>query len=205
MQENWKDVIIRIGRVLQEFVNPLESQATIAFVRPSRPVAYQVPLSRFGTAEELSKRLLASGLNWCWLSAWGTQQRSPTPPTTETVAELIRDLQEEVDGEGNHRLVFLFAHDSGATERLCAPSVLREALEVFAAGQPEPIRLVLISLPDCAYGYLFVPQAPIEAVRHLLDMWRVAPKREYPYSHLQSAQLETVVSLLMVDNDSRDG
>ncbi len=205
MQENWKNVISRIGWVLREFVNPLEEQATIAFVRPSRPIAYQVPLSRFGTTEQLSRRLLASGLNWCWLSAWDTQQRSPTPLTVETVAELIRDFQEEVDGEGNHRLILLFGHDSAAAEQLCASSVLREALEAFAAGEQGPIRLVLISLPDCAYGYLFVPHAPIEAVRYLLNVWQVVPKREYPYSHLQSAQLETVLSLLMADNDLRDG
>lgn len=205
MQENWKDVIIRIGRVLRELVSPLEEETIVAFERPSAPIAYQVPLSNLGGAEQLSESLLSTELNWSWQSVWDTQQRPLTLITAETVAEFISDWQEEVDEEGNGCLIFLIGHDGEAIKYLYTPSGLRKALERFMAPEEEPIRLVLVKWPDCMYCYLFVPHTPVEAVLYLLNVWQVVPKQEYPYSHLQSARLETIVDLLTANSDMMDG
>lgn len=205
MQENWKDVIIRIGRVLRELVSPLEEETIVAFERPSAPIAYQVPLSNLGGAEQLSESLLSPELNWSWQSVWDTQQRPLTPLTAETVAEFISDWQEEVDEEGNGCLIFLLGHDGETIKYLYTPSGLRKALERFMALEEGPIRLVLVKWPDCMYCYLFVPHTPAETVRRLLSAWRVVPKLRYPYSCLREAQLEIVTGLLSSNADSGGG
>ncbi len=176
----------------------------IRFDRSEGPICYTTQLLYpEPKLQEVTAELLASGLDWHWLSERDVdpspaharlalpQKRSLTSLATSTMQEWVADCTEEtIDDTG--RSVVAFGVDPGAD--VTGPR-LRSYVDQFLATERGPLRLVVSQLDDSEVDHVFVPQQPGEAVTPLLAQWGLVEGvlETRPYRHLNTASLESVV------------